>query len=100
MAKKTTPTLLEQSVCENEAGGWDFVCPVNDGTCGSREHRTPFASRGWGTQELALTRGAEHFAEHKSTLTGEPAAMPELVEFMVANGLATDPSTVVTAKDL
>lgn len=95
----TTKKILADSVTGSEKDGFDFVCPVNDGTCGVPGSDVSFTSTGWPTRKTAEARGAEHFKEHK----GE-GLMRSLDDFRAAHGLAQDPGdpkrAVVTAKDL
>lgn len=60
-----TSYVLQQSVSENDAGGWDFQCPgVVGSPCGIVGGQ-PFHSDGWPSQETAIARAEEHFEEHK-----------------------------------
>lgn len=92
--------LLTEAVTETADGSWEFRCPVNDGSCGTRGGPS-FSSSGWPTKKAATERGAQHFADHKSALPdGEEFTMPELHAFRVEAGLAADPAHLVTAKEL
>lgn len=85
---------VEQYVSEGE-DGWDFQCPVTDGSCGS--DGVGFRSTGWPRKGDAVARGAQHVAEHKS---GEPSQ--SLEEFRKARGLHVDSDgkAQITAEDL
>lgn len=90
--------LLSKSVTGNKEAGYDFVCPVNDGTCGDRVAGVSFSSTGWPTRAIAEARGEEHFAEHKGEGT-----VSTLEEFRAKHGLAPSADgqrALVTAKDL
>lgn len=88
--------LLENAVSEGD-NGWDFHCPVNDGTCG--DENASFSSTGWPTKKAATARGQEHFNDHKGI-----APMTPLDEFRESQGLVAvqndDGTVTVTAKDL
>lgn len=88
--------LLEDAVTEGD-GGWDFHCPVTDGSCGTEG--ASFSSTGWPTKKAALARGQEHFDDHKGV-----APMSTLEDFREAQGLFTvqndDGTVTVSAKDL
>lgn len=89
---------VAKQVTGNKADGYDFNCPVTDGSCGTRgeDPNTPFHSDGWPTRELAELRGLQHYAEHR----GE-GAMPDLDEFRSAAGLQVkDGRAVVRTEDL
>ena len=90
---------LSAAVKGNKDDGYDFVCPVNDGSCGDVSTGASFTSTGWPERKYAEARGLEHFKEHK----GEGAAS-SLDEFRAKHGLAQDPDrpnrAIVTAKDL
>lgn len=91
-------TLLDKSVSKNEAGTWDFQCPGPvDDPCGTvREGGPGFRSSGWPTKKVALSRGEQHFAEHK----GEGPAM-DMHEFMALHSLQVTPAgDVVRVEDL
>lgn len=87
-------SLVADAVQEGDSG-WDFVCPITDGTCGSEG--VPFTSRQWPTKATARARLDEHIAEHKGEGT-----MSSLEEFRDKHGLSVnaDGSAVVTVKDL
>jgi hypothetical protein len=80
---------LDNAVAETDAG-WDFVCPVTDGTCGA--NGTPFTSTGWPSKKTALARGQEHLDDHAGT------PMSSLEAFRAKHGLAvTDDGKAVHA---
>lgn len=77
-------SVIAGSVTGNDEDGYTYQCTRTKPTCG-------FASTGWGSQDAAEARGAEHEAEHddptkttselvdfRSSLSGgDPAAVPE-----------------------
>ena len=85
--------LLDRAVTEGE-GGWDFHCPVNDGTCGEPGDAS-FSSTGWPTRKTATARGQQHFDDHRGI-----APMASLEDFRTEHNLQVDASGVVSAKDL
>ena len=89
--------ILTDAVARGEGGGYDFVCPVTDGTCGDPASGETFRSTGWPTKAAALARAEEHAAEHK----GE-GAMSTLDDFRAKHGVGVDGDgkAVVSAKDL
>lgn len=94
--------LLGKSVTKNTDGGYDFTCPVNDGSCGSKatddKPAGSFTSTGWPTRDAAEARAQEHFDDHKGI---EP--MSSLDDFRDKHGLSPSGdglTAVVSAKDL
>jgi hypothetical protein len=85
---------LDDAVTEGE-GGWDFACPVTDGSCGDPAAGTSFTSTGWPTKKTATARGQEHFDEHLGN-----GVTSSLEDFRAKHGLTVDATGVVTAKDL
>ena len=85
---------VEQFVSEGE-DGWDFQCPVTDGSCGA--DGVGFRSTGWPRKADAVARGQQHVAEHK----GEGVAQT-LDDFRKARGLHVDSDgkAQITAGDL
>lgn len=74
--------VLRNSVTGSDEDGWDFQCPVTDGTCGNQAEKVPFSSTGWPTRAFAEERGQQHFDEHN----GE-GAMQELHDFRQERGI-------------
>ena len=95
---------LAAAVTGNKTDGYDFTCPVNDGSCGDPAGGSSFTSTGWPERKFAEARGREHFDEHISATEGKPRAMSSLDDFRAKHGLEVDPErpnrAIVTAKDL
>jgi hypothetical protein len=99
-----TSDRLRESVTGSDKDGWDFACPVTDGTCGA-PGGPAFASTGWPSRTIAEARGLEHFTEHRTGADpdAETVPMSTLEDFRGRHGLTPTENgarAVVTAKDL
>lgn len=95
-------SLLDKAVTQEEDGTWTVLCPVTDGSCGTKKEDgtldTPFVSTGWPTKKVARARLAEHVDDHRGV-----APASTLEEFRAKHGLqgtADGKRAVVTVEDL
>jgi hypothetical protein len=72
--------LLRDAVTGSDENGWDFACPVTDGSCG--DAGVGFTSTGWPTRKVAEARGQEHFYDHS-----EQVPMSALEDFHAKHNL-------------
>lgn len=81
---------LEDAVTEGP-DGWDFACPLTDGSCGAG-----FTSTGWPTKKIAVARGRGHMDEHQGKSAGQ-----SLEDFRAEHGVTVtaDGKAVLTAGD-